>query len=132
MNINQLSGDSSVHDVQYQNGIIQFVYSDYDSDEDYQIKIPSSRFISDVQSELGTVQIRLNELTSVLEIDEKSKMYILPNNFGKQMKASKDGYHLAVGLNSQEYKFLLRVSGYNLLLATPIKSDLDIEIKKQD
>ena len=77
------------------------------------------------------MKIELLALKNKLEIDNNSNIYILPNEFNKQMEATRSGYHLAAGLSSKEYHLLLKISGYRQILACPLKSEDDISIMEK-
>jgi hypothetical protein len=65
-----------------------------------------------------------------MPIDEKSKLYIMPDTFIQQMKAARQKFNLAVGLNSEEWKYFFQVFGDGLVIACPVKSWENVDIEE--
>lgn len=128
MKINELSGDSNVTNLFFQNGIISFVYEDYDSDRVFLIKLRCNSFMSEAVELKGTARIQALELANYLDVDEKSQRYISKADFGAQMEAARKGAHLALGKHRTEFRLLFRVTGDKLLLSVPILSLDQLEI----
>ncbi|MDX9790513.1 MAG: hypothetical protein RBT61_06770, partial [Candidatus Kapabacteria bacterium] len=74
--------------------------------------------------------IRQFNLTDHMPIDEKSKLYIMPDTFIQQMKAARQKFNLAVGLNSEEWKYFFQVFGDGLVIACPVKSWENVDIEE--
>ena len=67
--------------------------------------------------------------SDVLPVHPESGLYMLPGEFGAQMAAARRGWSLAVGLRQSEYPLMLRICGYQILLATPIRSKESIVVR---
>lgn len=130
MLISQLSGDSTVTYLKYANGVVDFNFEDGESDIEYKISIRTQRFVSETSQADGAAHIRIVNLSDVLPVDKKSKIYIMPSGFGEQMKINRNFYNLALGLKSTEYPFMLVVEGNSKILVCPIKGENEVEINE--
>lgn len=131
MRLEALSGDSTVSDVRYVDGITSILFKDYESDEEYLLKLETDRFYSQATSEEGAVHIWLERLETALEIDSESGRYLLPADLGKQFSSARQGFHLAVGLKAAEFPFLFQVRGYNVLFAAPIRGPDAVRVSRR-
>lgn len=129
MTISDLNGDSTVSDVCFKNGCIECQYRDGDTGENYDISIPTQRFFSYAASEFESVHIRIIDLKDKLPIDPKSLIFCAPQDFVKQMQATREGFLLAVGLSSCEWPLFLQIRGYELLIACPIQSEESVRVE---
>ena len=130
MKISELSGDSSVRKVKWQNGAISFLYEDYEMDKTFRIGIETKRFYSEKDEEEGTVHLELNNVDSLLPVEEKSNIYIMPAEFNRQMEINRKGYHVMLGLNRKEYPYALTVIGNQRMIVCPVKHEGMIEIEE--
>jgi len=128
--IDELSGDSTVLGVSYTRGLAAVQFVDGESDEEFVIEVPADRFRSDADSERGSVHIELVALQEVLPVHPESGLYMMPSDFGSQMTASRRGWTLAIGLRQPEYPLMLRICGYQILLATPIRSKESVVVRR--
>lgn len=124
----QLNGDSTVTCLKYEDGVVYFDFEDGETGKDYKISVNTQRFASEASEVYGAAHIRVIDLIDVLPVDEKSKIYIMPCEFGEQMKINKNFYNLALGLKSTEFPFMLVVQGNNKILVCPIKSENEVKI----
>lgn len=131
MHIDELAGDSTVLAVSYSAGVVSVRFVDGESGEEFTIEVPADRFRSDASSEHGSVHIELVPLQEVLPVHPESGLYMMPADFGSQMTASRRGWNLAVGLPQSDYPLMLRICGYKILLATPIRSKESIEVRRE-
>jgi hypothetical protein len=132
MTLQDLRGDSRVDAIEFKNGYLQFYFEDYFNDRIFEIKI---------KTDLAYINFKLDEiayefchfrkfnLSDHLLIDEKSKLYLMPESFIKQMKAARQKFNLAIGLNSEEWKHFIQVYGDGLIIACPVKSWENIDIE---
>lgn len=132
MTLQDLRGDSRVEAIQFNNGYLQFYYEDYFNDRIYEIKIKTDLvYINYKLDEIAYefCHIRKFTLKDHLPVDEKSKLYLMPDSFIKQMKAARQKFNLAIGLNSEEWKYFFQVYGDGLIIACPVKSWENIDIE---
>lgn len=127
--IDQLNGDSSVLAVTYKDGAAAVRFVDGETDDEFLIEVPCDRFRSDSGSERGSVHVELIALQDVLPVHPESGLFMMPADFGSQMTASRRGWNLAVGLRKTEYPLMLRICGYQILLATPIRSRESVVVR---
>ena len=133
MNIQNLRPDSRVEGIEFKSGYVQFYYEDYFNDKIYEVKIKTDlAYINYKLDEIAYefCHIRQFTLSDHLPIDEKSKLYLMPDTFIKQMKAARQKFNLAIGLNSAEWKNFLQVYGDGLIVACPVKSWENIDIEE--
>ena len=126
MHVDQFTADSSVLEVSYAHGEARLVWEDYEIDGRYELSVKTTTLLSEGAQESGSVHIRFEELAKTLPIDGDSGRYCPPSNFGAQMKARRNGHHLAVGLRASEYPYLFVARGYKILLAVPVGSPDDV------
>ncbi len=131
MNLHELSGDSRVVNITFNEGFINFIFEDYVSDRIFEIRIKTDiAFINYRLDEFAYeyCSIKKFDLKEHLSIDEKSKLYIMPSEFISQMKIARQKFHLAIGLNSTEWKEFIQVLGYGIIIACPVKSSDSVDI----
>ncbi len=131
MNIHELSGDSRVENMSFNEGFITFIFEDYVSDRIFEIRIKTDvAFINYRLDEFAYeyCSIKKFNLMEHLLIDEKSKLYIMPSDFISQMKIARQKFNLAIGLNSTEWKEFIQVIGYGVIIACPVKSSDSVDI----
>jgi hypothetical protein len=126
--VRDLHGDSSVTDVTFASGHVCCRYEDGDSDEAYRVSIPTLAVLSQASAEEDTVYTQIIDLKSELPIEPNSQIYIAPPAFGAQMRAAREGFLLAVGLNSNDWPLFLQIRGRQLLIACPVQNEGDIQI----
>lgn len=126
--IEELNGDSTVLEIKYTHGIATCIFEDYSLEKRFKIEIKTDIFYSDKNFEKESVHIEIIELGKYMLINKPSGIYILPKDFGKQMKLVRHGFHLALGKNQKEYPYFLKIKGYNTLLACPIRSTEDVKV----
>ena len=131
MNIHELSGDSRVENMSFNEGFITFIFEDYVSDRIFEIRIKTDvAFINYRLDEFAYeyCSIKKFNLSEHLLIDDKSKLYIMPSDFISQMKIARQKFNLAIGLNSTEWKEFIQVIGYGVIIACPVKSSDSVDI----
>ncbi|GAB1370439.1 hypothetical protein MASR1M45_05000 [Candidatus Kapaibacterium sp.] len=133
MTLQNLKSDARVEGIEFKNGYLHFYYEDYFNDKIYEVRIKTD--LCYVNYKLDEIayefcHIRQYKLADHLPIDEKSKLYIMPEGFIKQMKVARQKYNLAIGLNSQEWKHFIQVYGDGLIIACPVKSLENIDIEE--
>lgn len=133
MTLQDLRSDARVAAIEFKNGYIQFIYEDFFSERIFEIKIKTDfAYINYKLDEIAYefCQIRHFNLKDQLPIDEKSKLYIMPDTFIKQMKIARQKFNLAIGLNSIEWKNFIQVYGDGLIIACPVKNLENIDIEE--
>ena len=131
MNLHELSGDSHVYNISFNEGFVNFIFEDYVRDRIFDIRIKTDiAFINYRLDEFAYEYCTLRKfnLNEYLQIDEKSKLYTMPADFIAQMKIARQKFHLAIGLNSNDWKEFIQVIGYGIIIACPIKSSDSIDI----
>lgn len=128
MRVDELTGDSTVSDMQFSDGIASLLYEDSDSGLRFRVCVPTNSLFSEASTETGSVHVRLVSLADLLPIDPISGRYSIPNNFGVLMTAIREAGHLALGRRATDYPTLLQVRGYRILLACPIRSAEDVTV----
>lgn len=126
-----LSGDSTVQEFNFNGCQVEFLFEDYDSDEDYLIKIKTPIVFSEAPSDEGCVHIRLESTANTLPVEPKSGRFILPSKFEQQMAAIRKGFHVLAGLKASEYQKIFTLQGSEKILVCPIKNDKSITIEKK-
>lgn len=132
MTLEDLNFDSRIDAIEFKGGYLQFYWEDYYQDKIFEVRIKTDLcYINFKMDEIAYefCQIRKLKIEDFLIIDEKSKLYIMPDTFIKQMRVARQKMNLAVGLNSGEWKYFIQVYGDGLVLACPVKSldNIDIE-----
>ncbi|PAB55463.1 hypothetical protein [Anaeromicrobium sediminis] len=127
-NIKNLSGDSTVENIKYSNGVVTCIYDDYDLEKRFSIDIVTDVLYSQGVSEKGSVHVRILDLSKYVPINQPSGIYVFPKDFGQQMKLVRNGLHLVLGKKQKEYPYFLQIRGYKILLACPIKSIEDVKV----
>lgn len=133
MNLHELGEDARIYEMVFQNGSVQFFYDDYDREKVFHVKIKTDlAYINYRLDEIAYefCHVRMVKLSDQLNIDEKSKLYILPEKFIAQMKMARNKYHLALGLNSREWKYFVQIFGDGIIIACPVKSTESIDIEE--
>ncbi len=130
MRIEELSGDSSITGLKYEEGKVSFLYEDYESEKQYEICIETKSFKSECAGETGTVHLELIKLSDFVPVDLKSKVYVMPAEFGAQMKINRKGFNIALGLKMDEYPIMFVVQGNQRILVCPIRSEKEININE--
>ena len=124
-----LSGDSTVESFNFNGNQIQFLYEDYDSDNNYEVIVNTPIIFSEIAGGKNIVHMRIEDSIDKLIIDDKSGLFILPDSFPKQMQAIKKGYHVLAGLKASEYRKVLKLIGNGIIVLCPIKNEDSVEIK---
>lgn len=125
MNLHEFSVDLRIESMAFSEGYVSFLIEDYGKDKIFDVRIRTDfAFINYRLDETAYdyCQIRHYHLQNFLPINEKSKIYILPEGFVPQMRISRQKFHLAVGLNSNDWKEFIQVVGNGIILACPIKN----------
>lgn len=130
MKLSELSGDSSMRGLHWKSGSVSFIFEDYDTEKTFKIEIEAQRFYSEKDEEEGSVHLRLEKAIEFLPIEKRSKIYIMPDDFGKQMELNRRGFQVMLGLDSRDYPFILTAQGYKKLLVCPVKKEEDVKIQQ--
>lgn len=130
MKLSELSGDSSVREIQWKGGSVSFIFEDNESDKTFLIEIETQRLFSEKTEEMGSVHLILESAETYLPIEQKSKIYIMPAGFNKQMELNRIGLHVMIGLNSLDFPYILRAVGYKQLLVCPVKNEESIKMRE--
>lgn len=131
MNLHELSADSKIEEIDFSEGHITFIFEDFFQDRIFEVKIRTDvAFINNKLDEFAYeyCNIRKYKLSDHLPIDDKSKFYVMPPDFISQMKVARQKFHLAIGLNSAEWREFIQVIGYGIIIACPVKNEDSIEI----
>ncbi len=123
-----LNGDSSVHGVRFAAGVAECLWEDSDGTP-YRLQVRTDTLYSEADAEHSSVHLEIEELATALPVDVASGRYQAPLDFGGQMRLVREGRHLALGRRQQEWPFLLRIRGYRLLLACPVRTLEDITLR---
>jgi len=59
MRVDQLTGDSTVSNLQFADGIASFIYDDFESGGRFRVRVPTKSVYSEVSAEVGSVHVRL-------------------------------------------------------------------------
>jgi hypothetical protein len=132
MTLDDMNLDSRIDQIEFKNGYLVFYWEDYFKDKIFEIRIKTdSVYINYKLEEIAYefCQIRKFNLIDYLPVDEKSKLYMMPPTFIAQMKAVRQKFHLAAGLNSIEWKHFIQVYGDGVILACPLKSYDNVDIE---
>jgi len=130
MNISQFGGDSTLSNLEFKDGEVSFLFEDYDTDKKFRVSIKTNSFYSEASEEEGSVHLRLELISEILDVDGNSGIYIMPSEFNKQMVVNKKHYNLALGLRSKEYPFMFLASGSCKLLVCAVKNEKEISINE--
>jgi hypothetical protein len=133
MNLHELGEDARIYEMAFQNGSVQFFYDDYEREKVFRVKIKTDlAYINYRLDEIAYefCHVRIVKLADQLDIDANSKLYILPEKFIPQMKLARNKFHLALGLNSQEWKYFVQIFGDGIIIACPVKSSESIDIEE--
>lgn len=125
-----LSGDSTVAAFSFNGRRVSFLYEDDESDATYRVEVETTIIYSETGGGQGCVHMRLEPSEGTLEIDAKSKRFILPGSFAKQMAAINKGYHVLAGLDSTQYTMLFILQGQEKIIVCPVKGEQSISIEK--
>ena len=115
-----LSGDSTLYDVRYANGCLSFRYADYDSDEIYLAKIQTRLMYAEEGESHYPIHVRLINLSDHLASEQNSGRYVAVEDFGRQIQAVRECWHLAYGLQTAEYPYLFQIRHSSVVLACPV------------
>ena len=129
MNISALSGDSTVKSFSFDGENLTFEYEDDELDETFHVCVKTDRVFSESVAGEGCVHIRLESFANYLVVEEISGIYTMPAEFHLQMVAIRTGYHLGLGLKSEEFESLFLVVGSGIICACPIRGESDINVE---
>ena len=82
MRVDLLTGDSTVSDLQFADGVASFIYMDYESKKRFRVCVPTDCLFSEAAAETGSVHVRLVSLVDILPIEPASGRYSSPSDFG--------------------------------------------------
>ena len=116
----EYSDTCSVRNLAFENGEVHFHFTENDGSE-FDVSIKSERFISEAQEEIGVVYFQICELKGLI-IDVETKEYRMPSDPKMIERVLAYSAQIAIGMNSEEYKYLVRVVGKKILLIAPIRS----------
>jgi len=125
-----LSGDSTVKSYSFNGETVEFLYDDYDTDEEYRVKVETPQIFTQATGGEGIVHMRIEEISDKLEVEPKSGRYMMPSLFSKQMAIFKQGYHIFGSMKASEYPKAFILSKGTKILVCPIKSTDSVIIKK--
>jgi hypothetical protein len=128
LTVRDLHGDSSVSDVTFTGGYVCCRYEDDFSGETYRVSIPTLALFSQASAEEDVVHTRIIDLKSRLPVEPSSQIYMAPHTFDAQMRAAREGFLLAVGLNSRNWPLFLQIRGMKVLVACAFQKEEDIQI----
>ena len=128
MTLSQISGDSSVEQLSYVDGVAELHLRDGDTDESVFLRVPTRLFYSEAASEHGSVHVCIFPLAEHLPVQQPSGRYVAPDTFEQQMLAIRGGLHLAYGLRAAEFPLFLRVAGYRVIFACPLAAEHQVTV----
>lgn len=126
-----LSGDSTVNAFSFNGRQVSFLYEDFDSDECYRVVIDTPMIYSEIAGGKNCVHMRLEGSDGKLSVDPKSKLFVLPGEFSKQMAVIKRGFHILAGLNSERYKMIFILQGNGKILVCPVEGEESVSIQRE-
>lgn len=129
--ITDLSGDSTA-EIHFEDQEVTCLYDDWELAKRFKFRLKSKIFYSETIRDGNGVHIITTYLPEYISCDPTSFRYIMPNEPVAQLKMVSRKLHLAVGLDSREWKYLIEIKGNATILAIPVKEIRDIIIWEEN